>query len=56
MTCVSPPEDLWCVASPSSQLRGTEFGSEEMQEMWKKWVVFSRQECMEYSLSESFVR
>ena len=36
MTCVSPPEDLWCVASPSSQLRGTEFGSEEMQEMWKK--------------------
>jgi hypothetical protein len=32
------PDDLWRVASPSarSELRGTEFGTEEMQEMWQK--------------------
>jgi hypothetical protein len=32
------PDDLWRVASPSAraELRGTEFGTEEMQEMWQK--------------------
>lgn len=32
------PDELWRVASPSarSELRGTEFGTEEMAEMWRK--------------------